>query len=200
MSYTKPIQHRAIETENRFLDALNECLTERSFEQTSIDDIANRAGLHRGAFLKRFGNKRQALLVLFSRYCDRASAVIQEIQTNIHRYPTVDAICLDMSIKLENIQKADFGSNRAMQEDFLSSFETNPLTKKIFSEAVELMKCVQQKFLKDQPFTSQGALAATQLLVSINYNYVIHAMPALPRDDKTRHELIGRCMCAALVL
>lgn len=198
MSYTKPTQQRAIETENRFLNALNECLTERSFEETSIDEVANRAGLHRGAFLKRFGSKRQALLVLFARYCDRASAVIQEIQTNLHRHPTIEAVCYDMSIQLEKIQRADFGANRAMHEDFLNKLETNALTKRIFSETVDLMRHVQKRFLADKPFTDKGAFAATQLLVTINYNYVLRAMPGLPMDDTLRHHLISQCMCSAL--
>ena len=198
MTYKTPVQARAIETERRFLDALNECLTSQSYESTSIEQIAKRAGLHRGAFFKRFGSKREALLVLFSRYCDRASASIQAIQHNLHEYPTVESICFAMSACLEEIQLADFGANRAMQEDFAQTLETDQLTKRIFSETVELMRCIQSHFLKDMSFTAQGAFAAAQLLVTLNFNYVMNAMPGLPRSADLRHQLISQCMKSAL--
>ena len=199
MTYRKAVQARAIATERRFLDALNECLTFQSYESTSIEQISKQAGLHRGAFLKRFGSKREALLVLFSRYCDRASATIQTMQRNLHEYPTAESICFAMSVRLEEIQLADFGANRAMLEDFSQKLETDQLTKRIFSETVELMRSIQSYFLKDIPFTDQGAFAASQLLVTLNFNYVMNAMPGLPRSAVLRHKLISQCLYSALV-
>jgi len=200
MIYRMPIQARAIETENRFLNALNDCLVAKSFEKTSIDEIAARAGLQRGAFLKRFGSKEEALIVLFSRYCDRASAVIEDIHNNLQVYASAAEVCYAMSTRLEKIQLADFGANRAMQENFLDKLEAHALTKRIFHETVGLMKSIQRRFFVESACTSVGAYAATQLLVSTNYNYVLRAMPALPKEYKTRHQLISHCMCVALVL
>ena len=198
MTYKKPIQARAIETERRFLDALCDLLASQSYESTSVDQIAKRARLHRGAFLKRFGSKREALLVLFSRYCDRASATIQALQDNLLEYPTAESFCFAMSVRFEEILLADFGANRAMHEDYCKNLQTDQLTKHIFGETVDLMRCVQSHFLKNMPFTDQGAFAASQLLVALNFNYVMKALPGLPKSTNLRHQLISQCMKSAL--
>ena len=77
--YKKPKQTRAVITEQKFLDALSSLLSEKSLNKLTIEEIAERANLHRGAFLKRFGSKRQALFVLFERYCFDASACMSSI-------------------------------------------------------------------------------------------------------------------------
>lgn len=197
--YKKPTQPRAIETQQRFLNALEECLREKSFEATSIVEIAQRAGLHRSAFLNRFGDKQQALIVLFERYCDLVFDVVETLRSNLETYKTLDALCYEMSSQLERIQMAHFGANRAMQEYFYQKLETHDLVKSIFLETVGLMKSAQHKFLDESTITDQGAFAATQLLVTINFHYVMRGMPGLPKTGEERHALISKCMCAALI-
>jgi AcrR family transcriptional regulator len=198
MGYKKPTQARAIETEQRFLNALDECLREKSFDATSIVDIAERAGLHRSAFLARFGDKQQALLVLFERYCDLVSDVVETIRLKIDVYESLDAMCYEMSTQLEQIQTSHFGANRAMQEYFYQKLETHDLVKRIFLDTVGLIKSAQHKFLDESQRTDEGAFAATQLLVTLNFNYVMRGMPGLPKASEDRHALISKCMCAAL--
>jgi len=198
MGYKKPTQARAIATEQRFLNALDECLREKSFDATSIVDIAERAGLHRSAFLNRFGDKQQALLVLFERYCDLVFDVVETLRSNIDAYKTLDALCREMSSQLEQIQMAHFGANRAMQEYFYQKLETHDLVKRIFLDTVGLMKSAQHKFLDESQPTDERAFAATQLLVTLNFNYVMRGMPGLPKGSEDRHALISKCMCAAL--
>jgi len=198
MGYKKPTQARAIATEQRFLNALDECLREKSFDATSIIDIAERAGLHRSAFLNRFGDKQQALLVLFERYCDLVFDVVETLRSNIDAYKTLDALCREMSSQLEQIQMAHFGANRAMQEYFYQKLETHDLVKRIFLDTVGLMKSAQHKFLDESQRTDERAFAATQLLVTLNFTYVMRGMPGLPKGSEDRHALISKCMCAAL--
>jgi len=198
MTYSEPSQVRAIETEKRFLSAFKQLLQEKAFGTTTIDEIAQRAGLHRGAFLKRFGSKKSALFVLYEAYVRKASAVIGSITARLPYIATAYEVCNQMSRELERIQKEDFSANRAMHEMFLEKLQTDPSTKRIFMETVALMRATQERFLADQPFTDVGAFAATQLLVTINYNFVLKAMPALPRDDDVRHQLIADCLVRAL--
>ncbi len=200
MSYVKPKQQRAIETEQKFLDALDACLKSKSYSETSINDIAQAADLHRGAFINRFGSKQEALFQLYSRYADRASAVLETIGSRLSAFPSLDALCMHMSEELERIQLVDFSANRAMNEFFLSELKTDPQTIRIFKETVALMKHIQAHFLPMRSFTDTGAYAGAQILVSANYFYVLNAMPALPRDPKVRHGLIGRWITQALVL
>jgi AcrR family transcriptional regulator len=198
MRYKKPTQVRAIETEQRFLNALDKCLREKSLDATSISDIAERAGLHRSAFLNRFGDKQQALLVLFERYTHLVYAVVDKLRSNLGSYETLGALCCDMSRQLEQIQIAHFGANRAMQEYFYQGLETHELVKKIFLATVELMRIAQHKFLDESMRSEHRAFAATQLLVTLNFNYVMRGMPGLPSNSELRHALISKCMCVAL--
>ena len=58
------------------------------------------------------------------------------------------------------------------------------------------MKLIQRRF--GYPDSNPGPFAAAQLLVSINYNYVLNAMTALPKDAKTRHALVASLCLQAL--
>lgn len=71
-------------------------------------------------------------------------------------------------------------------------------TKLAFLHSVKLMKCVQKKFLKTTGNSEAGAFAAAQISLTTNYNYVIKAMPALPKDTQLRHRLIGSFIASAL--
>lgn len=196
--YKKPLQARAMETEKRFLDALNILLKKRSLAQLSIDEIADSAGLARGAFLKRFGSKKQALLILWERYCDRALAESAKIRLELPTYENAMDACAYISRQIEMIQTVDFSANRAMHEDFQEQLIIHPQTKRIFLDCVDVMRLVQRQFLDEKSFSDLGAFAAAQLVVTINYNYVLKAMPGLTADPHHRHKLIGEVVAMTL--
>jgi AcrR family transcriptional regulator len=196
--YKKPLQPRAIATEQKFLDALNFLLKEKSLGQLSIDEIADQAQLTRGAFLKRFGSKKQALFVLWALYCTRASEEMVAIAASLSGFASVEDACMHMSKRLEHIQTLEFSTNRAMHEDFQENLRIDPQTKKIFLDCVDLMRQVQKQFSLDTTGSDAGAFAAAQLLITINYNYVLKAMPALPINWQARHKLIGDVVALAL--
>jgi len=196
--YKKPLQPRAIATEQKFLDALNYLLKEKSLGQLSIDEIADRAHQTRGAFLKRFGSKKQALFILWERYCIQASQVMANISQRLSEFACVEEACMHMSMQLEHIQTLEFSTNRAMHEDFSENLRVDPQTKKIFLECVDLMRQAQKQFNLSDTASDAGAFSAAQLLVTINYNYVLKAMPALPLHPQKRHKLIGEVVALAL--
>ena len=200
MDYVKPKQSRAVETEQRFLDALEHCLSFKSYRETTIQDIAEAAGLHRGAFIKRFKTKEMALFQLYARYKDRASEVLKDILSRLGGFESLEELTVHMSETLERIQRRDFSANRAMNEVFLVNLATDPYTVEIFKETVEVMRAAQRHFLAPGSYSDTGAFAATQILVSANYFYVLHAMPALPKNPRLRHRLIGRWMVQAATL
>jgi hypothetical protein len=63
---------------------------------------------------------------------------------------------------------------------------------------VNLMRLVQGQFLEAKSFSDQGAFAAAQLIITINYNYVLRAMPGLTVDHDDRHRLIGEIVAMSL--
>lgn len=86
----------------------------------------------------------------------------------------------------------------ALREHFQKRLEVHDLTKKIFKQAVELMKAIQAQFLEEESYTDAGAWYAAQLLVTIDYNYLLRAMPAFPKDRDARHSLLADLLEVAL--
>jgi len=197
-TYKKPLQPRAIVTEQRFLDALHELLQEKSMGQLTIDEIAEKAQLTRGAFLKRFGTKKQALLILYERYCEKVSAGMSDIALHLSQHANAAEVCYGMSKRAEALQMLDFPANRAMHEVFQEQLTIDRRTKEIFMSCVELMRKIQTLFLSHTHASETGAFAAAQLLFTLDYNFVLKAMPGFPKDPEVRHRLIGRLVAHTL--
>jgi AcrR family transcriptional regulator len=196
--YTPPRQERAKTTEQKFLDALEELLYEKSLGLLTIDEISDKACLTRSAFLKRFGSKKKALLILYGRYCEKVLASISEISDTLHNYEDAIAACRCISMRAEQLQTSDFSANRAMHELYMEQLEIAPETKALFLATLKLMKKIQVAHMPKGTGTDMGAYSATQLIFTINYNYVLKAMPALPNDYETRHQLIATLVADAL--
>lgn len=196
--YTPPRQSRAQLTEQRFLQAFDALLLKKSFNNTTIQDIADHAGLDKGAFLKRFGTKKRALLLMFEAYCTEVYATLAGLKTELTSFPTALDFCRALSTRYEELLKRNFSSNRAMNEFYLEELQVDPLTKGIFMAGVALLEDAQAHFAGELKGSRVGAFAAAQLVLTINYNYALKAMPALPADDKLRQALIAHCMVEAL--
>jgi AcrR family transcriptional regulator len=197
-AYKAPLQNRALSTEQRFLDAMGTLLEHKSLGLLTIDDIAAEAGLTRSAFFKRFGSKNQALLVLYSRYCDKVLIAISEVAKDMLSFENAFEACYRVSMDAEQLQASDFAANRAMHELFMENLQVHPLTQGLFKQCFALMKHIQRVHLPPGTGTDAGAHAATQLIFTINYNHVLRAMPGLPRDTQTRHQMIANFVKQAL--
>jgi len=196
--YSRPQQERAKNTEQKFLAALDDLLKEKSFGLLTIEQIAERACLTRSAFLKRFGTKKQALVLLYEKYCARVSQEIQRITDDLPAYADAMEACYQVSKRAEALQQNDFSANRAMHELFMEELAVASQTKRIFREAVVLMQKIQRSKMPVCVSTDIGAYAAAQLVFTINYNHVLKAMPGLPRDAEQRHQLIASLLVNAL--
>lgn len=198
MPYSQPIQKRAKKTAELFLQALGQQLLIKGYANTTIDDVVAQCGLTRAAFLKRFGSKETAVLVLFEAYCDEASKCMTKIQASLGAEPSLHNVLYAVSSTFEDLLTKHVAVNRAMHEHFLQNLKVHSLTKRIFIQCVEIMKQIQTLYLKGVACSSQGAWAAAQLLVTTDYNYALKAMPGLPVDKKQRHELIADVLEVAL--
>ena len=66
-----PKQSRSQDTQEKLLHALEALLAERFFEQITIRDLAERAGVASGTIYRRFKDKEALLPVLYQRYDQR---------------------------------------------------------------------------------------------------------------------------------
>ena len=198
MPYIPPTQSRSRTTERKLLVAFDELLRVNGYSTTTIDEVAKLAGLTRASFLKRFGSKEQALILLFSKYCDHVSATIQSLHNHLSDYPNLHSTLREASQQFEAVLQVHLSANRAMHEHFQQRLEVHDLTKKIFKQSVELMKAIQARFLAEESYTENGSWFAAQLLVTIDYNYLLKAMPAFPKDHDVRHNLLADLLEVAL--
>lgn len=196
--YLSPQQARAKITEQKFLDALQELLKHKSLNLLTIDEIAIQAKLTRSAFLKRFGSKNQALLLLYERYCNKVSIAMAEISADLDDCVDAAEACYRISKRAEALQLTDFSANRAMHELFMQDLVIASQTKALYLQCCALMKEVQARLPLHNNGTSTGVFAAAQLILTINYNHVLKAMPGLPRDYETRHRMIAAIVITAL--
>jgi AcrR family transcriptional regulator len=197
---TNAKQARSLDTERRFLISLNELLADQSFTSTSIQQIADHAGLQKAAFTKRFGTKRDALFALFDVYCDAINLLIHELKDSHEKGETqIEEILFNLSIKFSETLNSHIASNRAMHELFLEDFETNERTKAIFKNATDLLSSIFQSTSKyNNDIYKYKVFNTTQLLVTLTYQYGIGAMPAFPDDPEERHRLIARLLITTM--
>jgi AcrR family transcriptional regulator len=198
MTYQRPKQSRAEQTEKRILDAYGQLLLLQSYHDTTVGQIADAAAVSHGAFMTRFGSKRNALGRLFELFCDDVYLVLDRLRK---ASSPVNAKILDylmsVSKEYEALVILHWGANRAMHEIFLKEGVIDDQTKGIFKATVAAL---HPKFCEilQQDLPIERSFAAIQLMVTVNYNHVLGAMPGLPQKDDERHGLIGETMVAAL--
>lgn len=197
-SLTNAKQSRALNTERRFLSSLDELLKTQSFQQTSIQDIADHAGLQKAAFLKRFKSKKAALIALFEIYCDVVYANIETLANSLPQCQTVERFLVSTCQTLDRILTEHFSANRAMYEHFVDTLVVSPQTRDIFKATAVLLHQAQKHFQVGNFEQLEASFLATQLLISLTFDYKFGAMPTLPKDDQVRYEFISRLMMVAL--
>lgn len=74
----EPLQERSQKTRDRLIEALESLLREGTFEQATVADIAERAGVSVGAVYRRFRNKDAFIPVLFDLYFQRLAEAGEE--------------------------------------------------------------------------------------------------------------------------
>lgn len=198
MNFSPPKQDRSRLTTDAYLDALEACLNVTGMSRTTIEQVAVRAGLGRTAFIRRFGSKRQAVLVLYDRY---AGVCVEELEAQLKRAATCTApetFLAELYAATERMHRIHFGLNMAMLQDFADELATADGTKRVFRAFLSVMAALQVRFLPPTASSTEGQYAASQLIVTTSLNYVLRAMPGMPRDADRRHTLMGRIAWLAL--
>lgn len=96
MNDLTPKQKRGFETQQRTLEATLKLLDDRHFEEMTIADIADAAGMAVGNFYKRFKNKEALLPHLYAEYNRRFADMADQMRTQESDDPwhTVVAGCV----------------------------------------------------------------------------------------------------------
>lgn len=75
----RPARRQPEVSRGEILDAAFACFVERGYHETSVDDIASRAGLSKGAIYWHFAGKRDLFLALVDRFSERALAELEVV-------------------------------------------------------------------------------------------------------------------------
>ena len=194
--YTPPKQIRAKQTEEKILGALSQLLTERSFHDVTVRQICEASAISNGAFMTRFGSKRAALAQLFQLLCDDVFQTLSALASHEPRNKAqLQKFLEQASEAYEALVWQHWGANRAMHEIFLKEGVIDDKTKNIFRETVDLFHPVFCRALGNQWSIAQ-TFSAAQLLVTINYNFALDAMPGLPKASSQRHRMISGLLLA----
>jgi AcrR family transcriptional regulator len=92
----KPVQERSRRTRAALLDAALECLVERGYADTTVSEVAKKAGVSRGAQLHHFPTKAELLTAAVGHLIEQRIADLRKAFANLS--PGVDQ--LDASIDL----------------------------------------------------------------------------------------------------
>ncbi len=85
-------QERSRRKREALLSAALALFAEHGYEETSIEEIARRAGVAVGGFYQHFASKRQVLLVLMNGLLDEASALVPPLDGTLPASSPRDAI------------------------------------------------------------------------------------------------------------
>lgn len=76
MAIRRAIRRQPEVSRGEILDAALACFVERGYHETSVDDIAARSGLSKGAIYWHFEGKRELFLALVDRLAERAQPIL----------------------------------------------------------------------------------------------------------------------------
>ncbi len=75
----RPARRQPEVSRGGILDAAFTCFVERGYHETSVDDIAARAGLSKGAIYWHFAGKRELFLALVDRFAEHALPLVARV-------------------------------------------------------------------------------------------------------------------------
>lgn len=192
-NYNKPIQPRAIETEKKFKESARKLFEERGSLVTTIDEIAEQALLHRGAFLKRFGSKDGVKTALYRDYFEDVERRMKCYRAMLYaaRFRTLEEAFFFASTSVEEVQLLHLSVTRIMYEDFSIEFAEKKTARSHFCRAVRLVSETDSYFSPNGKKDKASVRAAAQLIVTLNFEYVVAALDGFPRNKVLRHQMIS---------
>lgn len=160
------------------------------FTKTTIEEIAELANLNKSVFLARFGSKECALYLMYRNYCNATLTEMDKCTQQIESgdFSSLSSALYHVSSNFEQLQYKYYAENRAMLEIFASDLVINSETKIIFKRLVELISTVC-KYFSPNVQSPESIFSVSQMMVTLNYNYTLKAMPGIPEQHDIRQRI-----------
>ncbi len=109
MGYTEPMGRWKPDARGRLMKAAMELYAKRGFEQTTVAEIAERAGLTERTFFRHFADKRE---VLFASAGDLEQGLLRALEAAPRSLAPIDAIAAALAVVFVEFSDRDFSRRR----------------------------------------------------------------------------------------
>lgn len=195
-------QQRSLQTFERLLTAAEELMSEKPFDEVSINDICTRAGHSVGAFYRRFESRDGLLHVVHERYTERAIH-LQSVALNPARWEGVPMEEMLLRVIEEIAKVTHQNSGLLLATAHLAAADQKVAAREGRIHA-EFHACITRLILlrvesigHPRP-RSAAAFCATQLRAALLYRYQLSPQLQLPTDDLTDREFASELSRAAM--
>jgi len=161
----------------QILEALNDCLLTNSFSETSIKDIAKKAGVNHGVLHYYFKNKEDILLNYIDFIIDRYVTIFRKWLPTAHRKYADKKVLIE---KTFHYMYEKITLNRDISKIFIEIWEISLYNKKVRQKLKQMYRIWEQKttdelakVLNDRKAAKQLSMAMISFLEGISLLSVI---------------------------
>lgn len=191
---------KAEDRRNQILDCAQSLIFQKGYDNATITDIMNAAGVSKGGFYHHFASKEEVLVSILERMVfDAQAALLPAIETEnlsaLQRYELYFSI-------LRGQQSADALDSVipvivALFHDANAGLQlrlTNSLTEAVLPIFARVLQCG----IDDGIFKIDDAFTAARLIIQIGNHHQVCLKPALDAANEEELELAGRRLVACL--
>ena len=188
-----PLQARTREGLVRLLEAAEQCIAEKGYEESSIAAIAQRAGTSVGGFYRRFRDKDGVIQALHERFCEDSRATADDaLAPSRWEGASLASVVQEFTAFLVEIYREREGLLRAFlaraHSDAVMRDRTHALLDHLARRLSALLRSRRDEF--GHPDPERAAVFGLQLVLStLNCNVLIPPQPVSLHDRDFAGEL-----------
>ncbi len=130
------------EARGRILDSARQVFDEKGYRQATMDDVAKKLGVSKGALYLYFASKGE----LFNAICKTAPLALKEILYSTFRERTDPA---ESAVEFFDKMMTQYGSNFGLSFEILSEASRNPPLRRVLKETQDEFTQVLKGFLQE---------------------------------------------------
>ena len=130
------------EAKSRILESAKQIFDEKGYRQATMDDIARKMGVSKGALYRYFASKEE----LFDAICKTSPLALKEILYSTFREKTDPA---ESAVEFFDKMMAQYGSNFGLSFEILSEASRNTQLKRVLKETQDEFTRVLVGFLQE---------------------------------------------------
>jgi AcrR family transcriptional regulator len=151
------------EAQSRILEAAQEAFSEKGYDMTTMEDIAQRIGVSKGALYSYFPSKRE----LFRSLTEQAQNQLREVLSESFRERD---LLKGASVFLDSALSPQYRSNLYLTFEFLSQASRNDELRNMLKDDHENDLTVVRAFLEDQ--RAQGIIRSDLDIHSLSFGII----------------------------